>query len=120
MSAKSLRDQIRAATLGQTAEFKKEIVKYNGVDVEIRQPSNKSRKAIMAKSMTEDGKVDFADFMAYAVIENTYVPDTDELVFEATDYDVMLSKPTGGFMDRFGTTTSELMNVEEGEEGKND
>jgi len=118
-STPSIRDQIRSATLGQTAEFKKEVVTYNGIDVEIRQPSNKSRKAIMAKSMKGD-KVDFADFMAHAVIENTYVPETEVRVFEAADYDVMMEKATGSFLDQFGETASKLMNVEEGDEDPND
>ena len=74
----------------------------------------------IARAVNNPIRINFADFMAYAVIENTYVPDTEELVFEPMDYEVMLSKPTGGFMDQFGEEASKLMNVEDGDEGPND
>ena len=115
MSKQSIRDQIRSATIGEKSEFKSKIVKYNGVEVEIRQPSVKSRKDIMAKAMTDNGTVDFAEFLTFAVLFNTYVPDTNELVFEDTDYDALMAKPTGGFLDKFGSDAAELMNVEDGE-----
>ena len=120
MSKQSIRDQIRAATIGEKSEFKSKIVKYNGIEVEIRQPSVKSRKEIMTKAMTDTGTIDFAEFLTFAVLYNTYVPDTEELVFEDTDYDGLMAKPTGGFMDQFGADAAELMNVEDGDGAKND
>lgn len=114
----SQRDAIRAATLGQNVPFKKEVVNYNGVDVEIRQPSHKSRRELFKKCTDESGKVDMLAFLAYAVILNTYVPGTEETVFEESDFEVMVAKPAGGFLDKYGSVAASLLNVEEDIESK--
>lgn len=108
----SIRNSIRAATLGFTVPFKSEIINFNGVDVEIRQPSHKSRTELYKKATDESGKVDMLSFLTYAVILNTYVPGTQETVFEESDFEVMVAKPVGGFLDKFGETASKLLNVE--------
>ncbi|MCK5604287.1 hypothetical protein KAR91_20530 [Candidatus Pacearchaeota archaeon] len=120
MTTKTLRDQIRAATLGEKSEFKNEIVTYNGVKVELRQPTVKVRKDLMDKSMNEDGKINVLMFMTYGVIYNTYIPDTNELVYEETDFDAMMDKPVGCFLDSFGEKISNLLNIEDDGGVKND
>lgn len=112
----SVRDQIRAATLGEKSEFRSEVVKYNGVEVEVRQPSVKARKELFKRCMDEAGRVDTMEFLTWSVIYNTYVPNSNELVFEDTDYDAMVEKPAGGFMDQFGEVAARVMNVEEDED----
>jgi hypothetical protein len=106
----SVRDNIRAKTVGANSEFRKKTIKYEGIEVELRQPSVGSRKALMHKASIE-GKLDTAEFLVWGVIYNTYVPETNELVFEESDYDVLIEKPTGGFMDQFAEVIAELMNV---------
>lgn len=106
------RDSIRKALLGSKSEFKKEVVKFNGVKVEIRQPSMKARRDIMKRATNEKG-VDVLEFIVWSVIENTYVENTEEKVFESADYDALMEKPTGGFIDKFGEVASKLMNIDE-------
>jgi hypothetical protein len=108
----STRKEIRDALMGAKSEFKKEVVKFNGVEVEIRQPTVKSRKEIMERA-TKNGEISTFEFLVWAVIESTFVKGTDEKVFEYEDYDSLVSKPVGGFMDKFGEIASNLMNVEE-------
>lgn len=106
------RKTVRDALLGAKVEFKKEVVKYNGVEVEIRQPSYEARKEVMDRAK-EDGGINPLLFLVWAVIENTYLKGTDEKIFEDTDYDALVSRPVGGFMDKFGEVAATLMNVNE-------
>ena len=114
----SLRDQIRTATLGSGAKFKSEVVEYNGIEVEIRQPSVKVRTELFNKCMDENGRVKMTEFLVWAMIYNTFVPNTEELVFEEEDYDSLMARPAGGFLDKFGNKASELLNVEDDIEKK--
>lgn len=115
MTDKSIRDQIRAATIGAKSEFKTELVDWNGVEVEIRQPTHKSRKELFNKCKDKDGNLDATEFLVWSVIRNTYIPKTNETVFEAADYDALVEKPAGGFLDKFGEVAVRLFNPE----GKN-
>ena len=105
----STRNQVRSALLSKS-EFRKEVVEYNGIKVEIRQPSVKGRQKIL-RDATVDGTIDSMEFLTRSVIENTYMVGTDERVFEDADYDVLVNKPTGGFLDKFGEKCAELMNT---------
>lgn len=116
--AQSARDKIRGALMGATPVFRSEVVNYNGVDVELRQPSVAVRRDLYRKCQDENGKVDFLDFLTWSVIYNAYVPETNERVFIPEDYEVLVAKPTGGFLDEFGEVASRLMNLEETEEKK--
>ena len=116
--SQSLRDQIRGVTVGAAVKFKSKTLNYKGFDVEFRQPTVKARRDLFDKSANDKGGVDILDFLVWGVIFNTYVPDTDELVFEDSDYASLVSKPTGGFMDLFGAEVSALLNVEEDLEKK--
>lgn len=111
--AQSIRDQIRAATLGKKTQFKSKEFDYDGIKVEFRQPNLKDRQMLINKAKSKDGDFDFVEFLVWSVISNTYVPGTDERVFEAADYDSMVGKPTGSFVDKFGAEIAEIMNVED-------
>lgn len=111
--AQSIRDQIRAATLGKKTQFKTKEFVYEGITVEFRQPNLKDRQLLINKSKTKDGEFDFVEFLVWSVISNTYVPGTDERVFENSDYESMISKPSGSFVDKFGAEIAEIMNVED-------
>lgn len=109
----SIRDNLRSKILGKSHVFKSEVVEYDGDQYEVRQPSVKSRKMLFKKCMSEDGRIDTGDFIAWGVIYNTFVPGTDELVFEETDYEVLMSLPSGGILDKLGTVASAMLNVED-------
>ncbi|AHX01190.1 hypothetical protein M316_0125 [Nitrincola phage 1M3-16] len=111
--AQSIRDKIRSATVGKQAKFRSKIFNYEGVDVEFRQPSIKAKKILIERSKGKDGEFDMVNFLVWAVIANTYVPETNELVFDDTDYDVLVEQPTGSFVDKFGAEIAELMNEED-------
>ena len=106
------RDAIRKATLGAKKNFKTEVVAFNGVEVEIRQPSHKARKNLIKKVRDDQGNVDPFDFVVWATIENVYVPGTDEKVFDPEDYDMLMEQPTGSFLDEFGEKAVEIFNPE--------
>ena len=117
----SLKDKIRSATIGQKVVFEKEYVEYNGIRVEIRQPSIGARQQLRERCYTvldnrpgEDPivKYDQLEFFLWVVIQNTYVPGTDELVFEETDYPVLKALPASSFMDVFYASAQKMSNVE--------
>lgn len=108
----SSRSSIRDALLSAKTEFKSEVVPLNGVDVEVRQSTVKSRSELMKRS-TVDGAVEFGAFLVWGVIYNTYVPGTNEKVFDEQDYDVLMEDPTGGIVDQLGEAISKIMNVSE-------
>lgn len=114
MTEKSLRDQIRAATVGSKTHFASKNVTWEGFEVEIRQPSYKSRKDLYKKCRDGEGNVDPTEFLVWSVIENTFVPGTDEKVFEKADYEGLISKPAGGFIDEFGAVAIEMFNPDKG------
>ncbi len=105
------RDEIRAATIGAKKHFRTKIIQFNGVDVEIRQPTLRERRTLQEKCLDDKGNVDLFEFLLWAVIVNTYVPGTKEKVFDDADYEALLSEPIGGFVDRYSDSISDLMNV---------
>lgn len=109
----SIRDDLRSKILGKAPVFKSEIVEYDGCKYEVRQPSVRSRKNLFEKCMDEEGRVKTGDFLTYGVIYNTYVPGTNDLVFEETDYDVLMNQPSGGILDKLGAVASTLLNTED-------
>lgn len=117
--ANSIRDKIRSATIGKTKKFKNEMFDLgDGIEVEFRQPSLKAKSILMEKAtkgIGSDGKmqIDMIDFLIWSVITCTYVPNTNDLVYEEEDYNEFKNMPTGSFVEEFGNKVSELMNVEE-------
>ena len=108
------RDKLRKITLGVDPTFKKEIITYNGQEFEIRQPSIKARAELRQKCIKGTGEnldVDIFEFLVWSVIQNTYVPNSDEKVFDDEDYDTLVSNPTGGFMDTFAETAAKMVNI---------
>lgn len=113
----SVRDQIRKATLGNKGQFKTEIVKVNDVSVAVKQPSVGEREDIFAAidADPDSNAVDYAKMfklMVWGVIKLTYVPDTNERVFDDEDYEGLLSQPTNDWVDQLGETVLNVMNVE--------
>jgi len=117
------KSKLRALTLGKKKSFEKRIVEIEGEKFEIRQPTIGQRGEIRNKSMKidtsneEDKKeavqFDMFSFMICAVVELTYVPETNERVFSDEDYDELKSLPAGGWFDKLTKEASELCNVED-------
>lgn len=121
MAQLSTRDKIRAATLGKKKVFKsKEATLYDGTKVEIRQPTVGQRSEIRSKSMTvmpnAEMRADMMQFTLWMVILQSYVPGTDERVFEEADYDEIAAVPSGDWVDNLTAIALELSNAEVGEE----
>lgn len=110
--AQSMRDKIRSATLGKKTQFRSKIFEYEGFEVEFRQPNLRDRKALLDHAKNGKGEFDMIEFIVWSVILNTYIPGTNEKVFDENDYEVMMQQNTGSFVDQFGTEISELMNTE--------
>lgn len=101
---------IRSKLLSAKVEFKKKEVDADGVKVEVRQPSVKARKDLFAKS-SKNGEIDSTDFMVWSTIYNTFDPVTNKRVFEDTDYEALLDRPIGGWLDKIAEAAGELMNT---------
>lgn len=119
----SVRDKIRAASVGAKKNFRSELVTWgegeDAIEVEIRQPSVKERRQLMRAVTDETGEIDGQELLIWAVINQTYVPGTNEKVYDASDYDSLVSSPTGSYVDRFGQVALEVMNVADQGKGSN-
>lgn len=110
-AAKEMRDKIRAATVGAKKTFNKELIEYQGVLLEVRQLSLSGRRDYMTSSI--DGKtkdVDLLKLQVKGIISSCYVPDTDLLIFEDTDYDGLCTSVTGGYADVIWNAVQRLSN----------
>ena len=108
----SARDKLRAQTLGAKTKFVSKVVEYKGGKYELRQPSLAARRDIFARCGNPDGTIDMMTSLVWMVIYCTYVPDTDEAVYDESDFDGLMAKPTGSFVDTFGEMLSQLMNAD--------
>lgn len=123
-SAKDIKDEIRAKTIGSANIFKSRIVSYDGIEVEIKEPSVKDWGEILEKvtsgSTDEENKgMDFKEYLIWSVICCSYVPGTSIRVFEDTDYETFLGKPKSGFITEFSDIAGELMRVDTETAAKN-
>ena len=111
VSETSSRDAIRAAVFS-SANFSREKIKMFGMEVEIRQPSVKE-------------VIDLADAEANRerltnlIINHTYVPGTEEKVFEKADFDSVLNMPSGDWMLNFQNAFARLSGTDVEEAEKN-
>ncbi len=104
--------KLRELTLGSKPVFQKEIVEHNGGKFEVRQPTIRKRSEMRLQCQDENGGFNMLKFLLWGVIENTYVPDTDELVFDAADYDSLAAEPTGSYVDILSEAAGRLLNVD--------
>lgn len=97
------RDEIRAAIFG--AKPKSEIVEdFFGVTIEMRQPS--LQVALNQKEASEE------DRMYLMLTDYTYVPNTNEKVFEREDIDNMRTLPFGGEFQRLMEKVNKLLGLD--------
>ena len=122
MSAKeqSLRDRLRAKTLGMTSKRKEEIVEIDGETFVVKQPTVAQRSEILKRGKANTGdaeRIDIGEMQIWAVIHCTYTPEGEQ-VFEPADYEVLKNAPTGSFVDKLAAVAMRLMNAAV-EEAKN-
>ncbi len=113
------RDRIRSKTVGANKIFKSKIVEYLGEKIEIRELSVKNWGVILKKMTREEGQMDFDQYLVWSVILCSFVPGTDEMVYEKADFDSLMAQPKSGFMTEFSDIASDLMKVDQKEIEKN-
>tara|TARA_R100000656_G_scaffold54499_1_gene42971 strand:- start:416 stop:796 length:381 start_codon:yes stop_codon:yes gene_type:complete len=116
---KSLKDKIRAATVGKCKTFKSEIVSFEGVNIEVRQLSLATRRDYMTASLekvtdstgNETQQANLLKLQVNAVIASSYVPGEDMLVYDETDYNSIKDSVTGGYADVIWEAVQRLSNI---------
>ena len=124
---KSLKDKIRAATVGKRKTFKSEIVSFDGVDIEVRQLSLAARRDYMTASLdkvtdskgNETQQANLLKLQVNAVIASSYVPGEDTLIFDETDFNSIKDSVTGGYADAIWEAVQRLSNITTDEAKKN-
>ena len=117
-----MRDKLRAAVMGSgNSNLAKEIIEFNGVEFEVREPTVKARKKIFKRAKVKDapGAAETFDLVMHAAIACTYVPGTDELVLDMSDQEAIDNMRCGGLIDELGAAALKLMNVEAEDKIKN-
>ena len=120
-SATSLRNQIRAATVGSKKVFNTELVMANGMQIECRQMSVKDRANLVADTEVEgqSDRVDTETWQIFNIIRNCFVPGTNDQIFEETDYEVLASQPCRNWVDTLSQALMRLNNIDVEELEKN-
>lgn len=96
----SMVDQLRAAALGKEQAQKVEYVEIGDLKFEIRRLTIAQQKYIARVAVKKDGKPDDIEAAVLTVIYSTYVPGTDELVFNEKDKDELKSKSIDDWLER--------------------
>lgn len=114
----SLRDELRKITVGSKSDYKTIEIEYQGETVVFKQPSLKQRKEIIEKSVV-NREVDGVAMQVWSVIYLTHDADGNR-VFDESDYDALMNKPAGSFVDKFSEHALKLLGNAEEEEVEND
>ncbi len=117
-----LRDKIRSKTVGSNKIFKSRIVEFDGMEIEIREPSVKTWGQILKAVMTlEDGvnKTEMDKYLIWSVIYCAFVPGTNDLIFEDADYESLEGFPRSGFVGEFSEIALDMMNSDAEKAEKN-
>lgn len=115
MSRETLRNKI----LGAKHSAKSKIVEWEGEKFEVRQPTVKGRNDLYKKCIDDNGQMDMTAFIVWGAILHTYAPNSDDLVFEDADYDVLSNLPSGGFLDLLSEAVSEVIGTDRKKTTKN-
>lgn len=132
----SRRDDIRAATLGRSPQFRRKLIRYfppkyeqvfdesgavvalehvgfedTPIEVEIRQPTIKQRNDLLTKCRRPDGSLDEMEFILQCAIRFVHDPDSGERIYDENDYNALISQPAGDFVDQFGGEAIELLTL---------
>lgn len=117
------RDLIRSLTVGSKKHFKRKsftlVTSEGDIEVEFREPSRKERATITNKSKDKKGEIDNEVYIINFVIALTFVPGTNERVFEDADLESFLESPVSGFVEQFGEQIIDLIRTDSKETEKN-
>lgn len=110
-----LRNQLRAKAL-ETKTFKVETVVIDDVSYEVHQPSISARDGILKMAGIKSGKealdsFELSKMLTTLVIYMTFVPGTEERVFEPADAEMLSGQPTGGLVDQLADVAQKLLNI---------
>lgn len=116
-----LKSKIRAATIGKKKYFKKKVVDIEGVEIEIRQPNKIIKQQIVEKSKesiagSNEMGINILEWQIWHIIECSFVPGTEERVFDETDIPGFKSGPEGDFADKLWVELQELVSTEKDKE----
>lgn len=125
----NLKNKLRAATLGKSRGFRKTLVEVAelGDDgapliVEVREPNVSQHSRILSDAGLSGGdvsKLDHARMQVAAVIACSFVPGTDEKVFDETDRAALLELPAGGWLAQLAQAAIAYLSPDEGAASKN-
>lgn len=107
------RNEIRSQIFG-AAVTKTRIVEFFGAKVELRQPTTSRVLDLRRLSVDEPGRA-----AAEMIVNYTFVPGTDEQVFETADVDNIMNMPFGADMSRMQKAITELTDIDVSDAGKN-
>lgn len=102
---KSIRDAIFAENNRKPAS---KVIEIFGQEVEVRQPSLAQIHKLGKAAAANDKVPPFIRILT----EYTYVPGTDEHVFEPTDADTLAAMPAGDWMNKLNTAIEQLTGVD--------
>lgn len=86
-SVPSTRDSIRTKIFADAkSRFQRKVVDFQGVDIEVRQPSLGQIMGAQENESNTEGTIKLA-------IEHCYVPGTEEKIFDDADKDSLLALP---------------------------
>lgn len=88
---------------------KKIVTLSNGMEVEVRQPT-------VGMQLVLGQMEDSSKRMLRMFVEHVFVPNTDEKVFEESDYEVLREMPAGGDYTNILTSITEVMGIRTGVE----
>ena len=111
------RDSIRTHLFSGAPQFRSTEVDLNGVPAEVRQPSIRIRRELFNKCTDEKGNIDANDFLVWSILKNTFVPGTNQRLFDDADYDQLMNMPTGSWVDELIEAMSGLTNPESSGKG---
>ncbi len=133
------KDRLRRLTLGRDVKFQHKVIKYyppiykeiideetgevigerqeghekEPIKVLCIQPTVKERNDLVRTCRNPDGSFNEMEFIVQAAIRFVYDPETNERLYSAHDYDMLVNQPAGDFVDQFGGEAIELLTLGE-------
>lgn len=106
----TLRNELRAATLGAPTPGESKLIKIGDREFEVRQPTLAVRDRILQGCKDADGNTLLGKMSTLAAINCTFLPGTQVRVFDDADLDAMLNTRAGSsFVDTLGAAAVQLM-----------
>jgi hypothetical protein len=113
------KSKIRAATVGKKKYFRSKIVEVEGVSIEIREPNKIIKQQIVEKSQeptkkgSNDIPINFLDWKIWHIVECSFVPGTEDKIFDETDIPNLTGGPVGDFAGKLWDELEDIISAEE-------